>query len=75
MDFRSKSTRRIVNLSTFLLHGLKAEQSDFFGGGGGGGVELALALEPFKKLIHPCPSVKRNSSELKILQKCSKYYF
>ena len=73
MDFRSKSTRRIVNLSTFLLHGLKAEQSDFFFGGGEG--ELALALEPFKKLIHPCPSVKRNSSELKILQKCSKYYF
>ena len=72
MDFRSKSTRRIVNLSTFLLHGLKAEQSDFFWGGG---AELALALEPFKKLIHPCPSVKRNSSELKILQKCSKYYF
>ena len=31
MDFRSEGTRRSVNLSTFLLQGLKAEPCDFRG--------------------------------------------
>ena len=31
MDFRSKGTVRSVNLSRFLLRGLKAERCDFLG--------------------------------------------
>ena len=40
MDFRSKGTRRSVNLSAFSLRSLKAERCDFLG-------EIAPALEPF----------------------------
>ena len=31
MDFRSEGTRRSVNLLTFILQSLKAEQCDFLG--------------------------------------------
>ena len=54
MDFRLEGTRRKVNLSTFLLRGLRAERCDFGGGNRSGTGALS------KHGFHPCPSIIRD---------------
>ena len=44
-----------MNLSTFLLRGLRAEKCDFFGENRSGTGALS------KHGFHPCPSIVRNS--------------
>ena len=54
MDFRSKGTRRSVNLSTFSLRSLKAERCDFLGENRSGAGALS------KQGFLPCRSIIRN---------------
>ena len=54
MVFRSEGTRGSVNLSTFLLQSLKAEQCDFRGKNRSGAGALS------KQGLVPCPSVIGN---------------
>ena len=64
--------RRSMNLSSFLLPGLKAERCDFLVENRSG----ASALQKANYWFHPCSSIKRNCKrtiELKILQNRSKY--
>ena len=66
--------RRSMNLSSFLLPGLKAERCDFLVENRSG----ASAVQKTNFWFHLCPSIKRNckrTSELKILQSRSKYHF
>ena len=55
MDFRLEGTRRIVNLLTFMLWGLKAERCDFGGKNRPGAGTLS------KQAFLPCPSIIKNS--------------